>query len=399
MLGIVQAQPTSNTVFIENGLTSNTFWNVNVYSFQTTSYNHNFNTTGNTITTNVIPFGSYFFTASTSNKLFYGALLVGANNLVNFVTSPVNTSVSTSSFSSCISLGANVCVPFQGNVPVNATGLQNKVIGPPYSANLTIYLNQQGFFEYIINNGTSVVQPSLFQNIPPGELILPQLNLTSFNKVYSSSFNSLVTNTPKLNSSYVGAIYYSQLIDIAPIERQMLEANLTPYSFFYWSELNSPFFYNTTLVFQTRNPGIISSAILGTSSITALLTGLAINPVFGLLSIPVLSTAKQTVLTTIQGEISVPQASAIPISLSNIPNATRGYQLYVDYAYPNVFCLAQLVNGICVQHGVQGMLNFNTYFDNTYAPQVALSQFMTQGIPELFIITFALFIIKKLNGW
>lgn len=406
LIGIVSAQ--SNTIFTENGLSANTVWNVNVYSIQNANFNRNFNTSSNSITTNIIPSGSiypYFFVASApSEPLITGIVNVGSANPIRFSTSSTTNSITTVLYQFCSQFGISTatfvaCETEDGAPPNNASSLQSQVIGPPFAANLTIYINQEGYYEYVINNGTSTVSPSLYENIQPGELVLPQINLTG------------TSNQKKLNSSYIGSIFYSQQIDISPIEYDQIQANLTPYNFFYWVEQNSPAFYNTTLVYQISNNSILKGVVLVTTSIPTTLIdlgGCAIEnsfPVLGILTntlgancLKTGNAVKAAAESLINGEVSVPVTTSIPIALDGIPSSTRNYNFYVTYAYPNLNCLSEVINGICTQSGTQGMLAFNNYVDNTYAPQVAESQFMNTSVPILLILTLSLFIIKKMNG-
>jgi hypothetical protein len=399
---------TSNTIFNEVGLPANTFWNINVYSYQTTLYNHNFNSS-NTAVSGFIPtsYAPYLFRASGiisgTQVVILGAVSVAGNNLINFNAITTNTSVTSSQYNFCFTSG---CVSYLGNPPNSASSLQSEVLGPPYSADLTIYLNPAGYFEYALSNSSvTAVPPTFYVDIAPGQLVAHQINLTYIQQQATPTLNKTVNVTTTCsflifcsknnvtqrhaNITYVGSVYYSQLIDISPVEFDMVSGNLTPYAFSSWVQNNQGAFYNTTLIYDTTNLNIIDKAVLALPTVPWYLASVA--PVLLLVNV-----VKGTATYLLQGELTVPPGQAVSITTGGIKNPS--YPLNVTYAYPNLLCLGQYLNGICTQSGIQGMLAFNNYFDNTYAPQVALSQFVNFDLIDIMLITLSIYLIKKLNG-
>lgn len=401
----------SNTIFIETGLPANTFWNVNVWTYQNSTFNHNFNTSSSNTISVAIPTGSYYYTISTNSayptSIISGKVSVGGTMYVNFNAIISANSVSSSTYNYCspsqISLGPGACISYEGAVPNNATQLQSTTPPNGYSANLTIYVNPAGYYEYVLTNSTTVaIQPQIYQNVLPGDMVLPPINLTNFNKLYYNSFNSLVSNTVRapLNSSYTGAIFYSQQIDISPIEWEAQGLNntqLTPQNFFYFVEQNSPSFANTTLIFHTNNLSIIGQGILATPDYVTELSGILTGgPVGFALGGIIINSLKQTVLKGAYGEVSTSAQVAIPVAFANMQNTKL--PLFVSYAYPNNFCISQYINGICIEKGSAGMLDFNNYIDTQYAPEILQSQFVSYGVGEIMMMLISIVFIKRLNG-
>lgn len=417
LLGIASATTTS---FTQNGLPSNAVWNVTIYNY-TNNTNFNVNFFGNTVqlstSNSLIHINTlYFFRAYYSSMTVIGEVVVGGNNQVNFNTIISNGIITVQPYVYCLPQG---CVSFLGSVPKNASILQNQVLSTPYSGSLIIYLNPQGYFEYIINstgNQGGKITSSMWVDLPPDQLVLPPLNLTLLSQINGGTYNASTLRqlgySPKNSSvknatiqgTYIGSIFYSQLIDITPIEYDMLIANITPRNFFTWIEQNPTSFYNTTVVYQINT---LSAKITGylqiiTSAITsALLT--AISPGLGMLSLfgnqGLIATATRTSVCLGCQEASVPVLQSVPLAFSNMQNSTINYPLQVSYAYPSLCSWGSLANGgVCIQKGVDGMTNFNNYVDGGYAPQVAMSQFETQSIPTIFVILILVFLFRTLNG-
>ena len=99
-----------------------------------------------------------------------------------------------------------------------------------YCANLVIYLNQGGYFEYAIDhdNNFFINNPGVYQNVAPD---------TSVYNLYNDYLQVLsASTTPQYlgiqNFTYEGTIFYSNIIDIYPLEEQAQAGNLSIGGFF-----------------------------------------------------------------------------------------------------------------------------------------------------------------------
>lgn len=429
----------SNTIFIRTGIPSNTLWKVYVsQTGQASPYNQNFNViisgTSNSLSTNALSSGllpqAYLYVAGYSiggvYTYNYGFVNVDSNiyhiNIVNFTPSSNNLNPI---YASC-NHNQSTCSPVTGTLGVNTSTLQNHVIGPPYSANLTVYINPAGYYEYIVQNESlgdnpaTKISQNLYVNIQPGQLISNQINLTFLGKQYT--LGAVAKNTSAIkNSTYQGAILYSGLIDISPIEYAMLGGNLTPQNFANFVYTNDASFYNTTLIYNIGLPSTCSAnynlgevitsftcqleASAGSLLQSDVNTGLSTLSILGHAGILplglVLNGAKLTGLTNLNdAETQAPITQSIPILLNNIPNSTLSYPMYVSYAYPNALCQLGELNptGICIQSGQKGMLAFNNYIDDTYAPQIETNQFLTINAVAILGFALVMLIVKKING-
>lgn len=452
--------PATNTVFNEAGLLPNTAWMVSVYSIQNTTnaispFTQN-TVTSNSITTNTIPNGQWFFIASYNGIYINQTVNVGVNNNFNFNYAPSTNSlnVNNATYLSCISTNFNqahtyygsafssLCVNMTGSISSSARGLQSQVIGAPFSANLTIYINLLGYFEYIINNGTQqygvnncqsasnctsnnpnydTIPQSLWVGMSP-ETFVQAYNITIFNHTIASSPS--ITNNQQLifNKTYKGAILYSDLIDISPIEYQMLDGNLTPNNFVSFVQSNDGSFYNTTLVYNTTLSlwtysaqavgGVIATLVNWggqawdkiTFNLPEYIYNCITNSCNGHANIypSGLLISKQNFAALNNVETSVSVSKSIPIILNGIQNykTTQSYPLYVSYAYPNTACNSGGITlvGICIQSGQTGMLGFNKYIDDTYEPQVVTNEFLSTTVVAIFGYAMLIYIVKKFNG-
>ena len=412
----------------------------------------------NAITTNTIPLGAYFFIASYNGIYINQTVNVGGNNNFNFNYVPStynNIYVGNYTYFYCLSLntsqsinyyGSSICVSYTGNISPSAQGLQSQVIGAPFSANLTIYINPEGYFEYIINNGTyynnafpsgmlnqtlinglsntgtasingqlytkaqlqcilngnckanfDQIPQSLWLNTPPGTLSTP-FNFSILGHTVFSSINSSGNSTSVIaNGTYKGAILYSDLIDISPIEYQMLDGNLTPNNFVGFIYPNAGSFYNTTLIYLLHP----TTAQIATDWLGIAATWLA-KYYTGLVGYVLTASSKTNVGAINNAESSISVSSSIPIILNGIKNYnTSAYQypLYVSYAYPDALCqLGQLNLGVCIKSGQTGMFGFNNYIDNTYQYQITTNKFLTDAVPAIFVFAILIIIVKKFNG-
>jgi hypothetical protein len=327
-----------------------------------------------------------------------------SNNIVNFTS---NNNTINASFVSCNS-GGFICVPVVGNLAIsNVSTLQNHVLGAPYSGNLTIYINPAGYYEYIITNGTTEVPASLYINTPPGQLD-NQVNYSFFGMHYVGNLFNISSNVIT-NSTYKGSIFYSQLIDISPLEYDMLGGNLTPSSYTDYIYNNELSFYNTTLVFNlsaTSGCSLKPTGFFGgienwLTGAKCALTQFALNINFQLINL--ITGGHNTQVNLNNAESSVSPSVAIPIVLNNIQNASRAYPLYVSYAYPGI-CLGDTAGqalkdwGTCLYSEQTGMMNFNNYVDGIYAPSIQMSEFLGTDVPLILGFALIMLIIKKING-
>lgn len=447
----------ASTTFTESGLSANAVWNVNVWSYSfcgTTCYNHNVNGSliggTNTILTlggTTPPIPSFFRATSNTipGQVFIGSVNVGGNTYINFTQAIKNATVNPAPYSTCFYSIQN-CVTYLGSVPNGAGTLQSQVLGKPYTANLTIYVNPSGYFAYALaHNANGDIPSSLWLNVPPDQLALAPINLTQLNSL--SLINSSAKNTSLI---YGGAIFYSQIMDIAPIEYQQISANLTLFNFLNFVQMNEGSFSNTTLVMVMSNNtanGLGKFACIAESSVLSNPLAYAINLftnnsfskfesigqstncaraiatagskiptnnwlstlmwasgtdtlTFGLLN-GLLNTNPNIAQAYSTAEVSLSVSQSIPIVANKTNPTSNVYPLHVDYAFPAGFqcnIVGQLIGGVCVESGTKGMFDFNNYIDNTYAPQVDMSQFLTQTLPTIMIITLVGYLAKKMNG-
>ena len=401
------AGASSPTVFIENGLTTGTQWQVYVsYAHSPSSFNvvlsGTANIPSNSLSTNALNASSlsqtYLYVAGYSVGGIYtyltGYVNVGYNQIIYF--NP-NANTTNATFHSC-SHNQSICSPLTGSiVTLNVSQLQNHVLGPPYSANLTIYINPAGYYEYVVQNASigsnskTELPQSLYLNTQPGELT-NQLNLSFFGKEYELGNLNSNTSNALINSKAQAEVFYSGLIDISPIEYDMLGGNLTPQTFTNFVYGNEGSFYNTTLFYNLTTNAKQSSFLFGffqwsiNTGLSLLSGGLSDISLSGFAGLP-------------YAETSTSITQAIPAMLATIPNTTLSYPIYVSYAYPNFICqVGQLNLGICIESGQKGMIDFNNYIDDTYAPSILMSQFLTEDVTLILGFALIIVIVKKING-
>lgn len=403
-LGVASA--TSNTLFTHQGIAGGTQWIVNIFpATNSSSFNVVLAGTTNTLSTNALTSGSYSYVAGyTLDSVYtyiYESVNIGSNNIVNFT--PNSNAINSNSV--LCNHGQSLCAPVTGTLNASTSVLQNHILGPPYSANLTIYINPAGYYEYVVQNSSlgsnpkTQVPQSLYINVLPGQINNVSVSFIgrSYQVFNLSPSNSLVLSKNKT----IAEIFYSQLIDISPIEYDMLGGNLTPQAFGSFVYANNENFLNSTIVYSassyTASSATATSGFFGALQ-SVLNIGLSIislsNPlakIFGL---------------SLSGLGNIPYAEAttsatqtVPVMLSTIPNSSASFPIYVSYAYPNFLCqVSQLNTGICIQSGQKGMLAFNNYIDDTYAPEILMNQFLTVDASLILGFALIMLIIKKING-
>jgi hypothetical protein len=345
----------------------------------------------------------------------YGSVIISSNNPISF-TPQANTLAP--GYLPC-SHNQSVCAPVTGTLNETVGVLQNKVLGPPYSANLTIYINPAGYYEYIIQNSTLGSNPKTKLSTSSYLNKLPsQLNNNITLSLFSSINFSISTNSNTVyysKNSSIAEIYYSSLIDLSPLEYDMLGGNLTPHTFADFVYTNVESFQNTTVIYNislySAKSALQSSQTLGylQNFVNAGFTTIfCTNPIFiGTCTGQLLTTGTITSPVTIKGiaqipfaEVSTPAELSIPTMLATIPNSSISFPMYVSYAYPNTLCQIKelTISGICIESGQKGMLDFNNYVDAVYAPQILMNIFLT--VDATLILGFALIIliVKKING-
>ena len=249
-----------------------------------------------------------------------------------------------------------------------------------YCANLVIYLNQGGYFEYALDhdNNFFINNPGVYQNVAPDTSVYNSYN--DYLQVLNAS------TTPQYigiqNFTYEGTIFYSNLINIYPLEAEAQAGNLRISGFFNFVNQNQNNFLNSTVILQSPNLQISGTA--AESAFFSFLTLVAESavPITWGYTPGQLKNTKQVAATIISYNVA-------------LINTTPVITPYVSSQYD----LNGLVN---VRYNYEGtfmtMNQFNENFDNYYAPQLSAYNFVTQTAPLLIVITILLFILSKLNG-
>ncbi|MHB1764758.1 MAG: hypothetical protein ACYCS1_04365 [Gammaproteobacteria bacterium] len=313
------------------------------------------------------------------------------NTIITEPSCITNTSINptpyfSSAFSSCYqNIGNNSFNPNNISTPPNCS---------IYCANMVIYLNPAGFFEYALDNGTNLFNnnPSIYENVPPDYSVYSMyndyLNVTSLAMLYlnPSSVSSITSSPVALgmkNFTYEGSIFYSGLVNIYPLEQEANQGNLTISEFLMFVQENQVDFYNTTIILQTPFLQVSGAAI--TSSIITSLEQSVIPLVFLPTTITNPQGASQQVTDILSNNVAYINTTSVtvPLVASYYPN-DNGY-IKVSYNYEGQFL-------------GDNYQTFNQYFDQYYAPQLVTYYFITNTAPLLLLITVLLFIISKLNG-
>ena len=271
----------------------------------------------------------------------------------------------------------STCYGNTGNSDLNPNNIGSNPTCSIYCANMTIYFNPAGFFEYAIDDGNNLFlsNPTLYQNTAPDYSVYNLYN------DYINATQVAGQNFGMKNFTYEGAIFYSGLIDISPVESRANSGNLTIADFLSFVQQNQQSFDNTTVILKTPDLQISGTAIEAT-----IINGLqdSIIPfTFFIASLTNPAGQVQQVTNIVSNNVAYINTTqvTVPLVASLYPN-TGGYiQVFYDY------------EGSYVDENT-----FNQNFDQFDSPQLAAYNFITNTAPLLLLITVLLFIVSKVNG-
>jgi len=273
--------------------------------------------------------------------------------------------------------------------PDDILSLNSNIFPQIYSAGLIIYLNPAGYFEFILSNSTSYKSSSffssnLYENTAPDMYMTIPLNVTNF-----------IQNTS--DYTYQGAIFYTPVIDISPLEDCILgvvgclnpssstnSTGLTSDGLFTFLS-QSPITYNTTIVYSTL-PTLTS--FLYNSFIDAVNIGAKIGVSVIIPSASSLVPLSYSNPMANNFEYITPQQNAIAL-LSSQYNSPNPLAVYFD-----------LNNGLLSSkpNSQSALYQFNTYYDNQYSSNQALNYFFYNGLGLILGYTIIIYILIKING-
>ena len=267
-------------------------------------------------------------------------------------------------------------------IPNNINSLNSNAFPSVYSAGLIIYLNPAGYFEYVLSNSTSYkpntdfYSSNLYENTAPDMYTATPLNATN-----------LIQNTSNYN--YEGAIFYTPIIDISPLEDCILgisgcsnpagggNANgLTPNGLFTFLS-QTPITYNTTIVYSIA-PTLASFLVKSEFDVA----GIAIAP---FLLLPSISNP----LSSNNFEYISPQQNAIA-SLASQYNSNP-LAVYFDANALGLGTLSSKPNS------QTALYEFDNYYNNIYQPNADENAFFS-NLVIILGYTILIYILIKING-
>ena len=339
-----------NQVLIANTSTSNSYTQV-----ATGDYTIVLNTTGNqNYTSNTL-----------TNYIYVNSPTTGAFTTTTYTTSSSSTTT----------------------IPNNINSLNSNAFPSVYSAGLIIYLNPAGYFEYVLSNNTSYklntdfYSSNLYENTAPDMYTATPLNATN-----------LIQNTSNYN--YEGAIFYTPIIDISPLEDCILgisgcsnpsggNANgLTPNGLFTFLS-QTPIAYNTTIVYST--PPTLASVLVKSFTDGFDVAGTAVAPFLSSFLLPSISNP----LSSNNFEYISPQQNAIA-SLATQYNSNP-LAVYFDANALGLGTLSSKPNS------QTALYEFDNYYNNIYQPNVDEDAFFS-NLVVILGYTILIYILIKING-
>ncbi|MEM3845714.1 MAG: hypothetical protein QXU98_08435 [Candidatus Parvarchaeota archaeon] len=272
----------------------------------------------------------------------------------------------------------NICLIYNacGITPPNSSTIETPQPPTTYAANMTIYLNPAGYFEFAIANSSTndifSTNPQLYQNTLPDQSILAELNISNENN----------------QTTFSGIIFYASAteLDISPIENVILNGNgqLTQSMFLNYVESNIDAFYNATTIVQS--PGCSSIISLTTNSVTNTATSPIsyASPLFGIIEL-VTNAISNSGLSS-YCYIPMPASQAVSFYQDAITQSNYPYQVYWNF------------EGQSLGTGQSAVYAFNSEYDNTFNLNYYQTQFYSTVIPELFIFSFIIILLLAFNG-
>lgn len=273
-------------------------------------------------------------------------------------------------------------------IPNNINSLNSNAFPSVYSAGLIIYLNPAGYFEYVLSNSTSYklntdfYSSNLYENTAPDMYTATPLNATN-----------LIQNTSNYN--YEGAIFYTPIIDISPLEDCILgisgcsnpsggNANgLTPNGLFTFLS-QTPIAYNTTVVYST--PPTLASFLVKSFTDGFDVAGTAVAPFLSSFLLPSISNP----LSSNNFEYISPQQNAIA-ALATKYNSNP-LAVYFDANALGLGTLSSKPNS------QTALYEFDNYYNNIYQPNADEDTFIFSNLAVILGYTILIYILIKING-
>ncbi|MEM3846575.1 MAG: hypothetical protein QXU98_12845 [Candidatus Parvarchaeota archaeon] len=271
----------------------------------------------------------------------------------------------------------NACLVFNacGITAPNSSTIETPQPPTTYAANMTIYLNPSGYFEFAIANSSTndifSTNPQLYQNTLPDQSILNELNISNENN----------------QTTFSGIIFYASAseLDISPIEDVILNGNgqVTQSMFLNYVESNIDAFYNATTIVQS--PGCSSIIPLANNAIINTVTNpLSYLPtLFGFI---MMTNAISNSGLSNSCYIPMPASQAVSFYQNAVTQSGYPYQIYWNF------------EGQQLGTGQSAIYAFNNEYDNTFNLNYYQSEYYSTVIPELFIFSFIIVLLLAFNG-
>ena len=283
--------------------------------------------------------------------------------------------------------GYNLCNTLTFS-PLTTSQIESPSLSSTNTADMIIYLNPAGYFEFAISNNTQTnifSNTALYQNTAPDQSILFPLNQLS-NK-----------NSP----TFQGIVFYASAtnLDLTPLETDMLQGNgLTPSEFVNYAENNINSLYNSTIIVSNAES---SNPCNGVGAIWCSIVDF-INP----------STNPQNI-TTIALDTIFPPASIVlgVINTGNALSLQQNYNYFAESPSQSVQFYSEQTNSVepySVSFNFEGnmlsgtttdqLYEFNQYYDNVFLLNYYQNQYYTTVIPTLFFLPFIVILLLAFNG-
>ena len=283
--------------------------------------------------------------------------------------------------------GYNLCNTLTFS-PLTSSQIESPTLSSTNTADMIIYLNPAGYFEFAISNNTQTnvfSNTALYQNTAPDQSILfPMSQLSNKN---SPTFQGIVLYASATN------------LDLTPLEYDMLQGNgLTPSEFTNYVQNNINSFYNSTIIVSNAN----SNNCNGVSAIWCSIVDF-LNP----------STNPQNI-TTIALNAVFPPASIVlgAINAGNALSLQQNYNYFAESPSQSVQFYSEQTNSVepySVSFNFEGnmisgtttaeqLYAFNKDYDNVFLLNYYQNQYYTTVIPTLFFLTFIIILLLAFNG-
>jgi hypothetical protein len=302
-----------------------------------------------------------------------------------------NASPSISAYSNPTLNTCQICTNFINNIiPQFISQIESPTISSTNTANMVIYLNPAGYFEFAISNNTQTdifSNAALYQNTAPDQSILFPIS-----QVNSSS-----------PLTFQGIIFYASApnLDITPLENDMLQGNgLTPSNFENFVGNNVNYFYNSTVIISNSNVNACNGFSVLWCSIVDFFNPSVNPPPSNLTSILIDSFSPPLAISLgiINAESAVSLQQSYNYFTENPASSISFYQSQTNSNEPYSVSFnfeGQQISGTTT---AEQLYTFNQDYDSIFSLNYYQSEYYSTVLPTLFFLTFITVLLLAFNG-